>query len=237
MSMRYVQLTPRLSASLEMLRGYDTVADIGCDHGRLTAALLQRGGCRFVIASDISEPSLEKARQLIAHIGLSDHVSFSEGDGCSVLHPGECDAIALLGMGGTLMTRILNACPVPLMGAKALVLQPMRAQDDIRRYLYENRFRIISDRVICDHGRLYQVFKAVPGIVQEPIPEGFPQDFFDIGYRSFADRDELLPLLCRQQLDCHKSMLHTALGTAGEAVIQSKIDALEQILRLMRQGD
>lgn len=237
MSARSVQITPRLLAALEMLRGYTTVADIGCDHGRLTAALLQRGICRNVIASDISEPSLEKARQLISHIGLSDSVSFRTGDGCDVLKPGECDAVALLGMGGTLMVRILEACSVPLMGAKALVLQPMRAQNDIRRYLYQHCFHIVCDRVICDHGRLYQAFKAIPCTHPDPIPIGFPQDFFDVGYRSYADHDPLLPALCRQQLDCHRKMLTTAAGTDGEAVIQKKIDALEQILIMTELGE
>ena len=141
MSRRFVHITPRLAAAADMLKGYETVADVGCDHGRLTAALLQQNGCRKVIASDISDSSLEKARRLIAHIGLADRVSFCVGDGCSVLEPGECDAIAMLGMGGTLMCRILEACSVPLAGAKALVLQPMRAQDEIREYLYRKGYR------------------------------------------------------------------------------------------------
>lgn len=230
MSDRFVHITPRLHAALEMLTGSDTVADIGCDHGRLTAALLQKQICKRVIASDISEPSLEKARRLIEVIGFKEQVSFRIGDGCSVLNPGECDAIALLGMGGTLMCRILESCAVSLMGAKALVLQPMRAQDDIRLYLYQNGFRIVCDRVVSDHGRLYQVFKAVPGNSPEPLPDGFPSDFFDVGYRSFADRDALLPALCQQQLNCHQKMLKNASGSPGEAVIQYKIAALEQIL-------
>jgi tRNA (adenine22-N1)-methyltransferase len=230
MSARSVHTAPRLTAALDMLKGYDTVADIGCDHGRLTAALLQKQICNQVIASDISEPSLEKARLLIDRIGLSERVSFRVGDGCSVLDLGECDTIALLGMGGTLMCRILEACSVPLMGAKALVLQPMRAQDDIRGYLYQNKYRIDCDRVISDHGRLYQVFRAIPDDRTEPFPEGFPEGFFDVGYRSFADRDPLLPALCRQQLECHRNMLSNAIGSPGEAVIRCKISALEQIL-------
>lgn len=231
MNRRFVHTTPRLDAALEMLSGYRTVADIGCDHGRLTAALLQKEICERVIASDISEPSLDKARQLIGRIGLDHCVSFRVGDGCSVLIPGECDAIVLLGMGGTLMARILDACSVPLMRAKAVVLQPMRAQDDVRRYLYDHNCHIVQDRIAADHGRLYQVFKAVPGDSTEPIPDGFPKDFFDIGYRSFADRDALLPALCRQQLACHQKMLRTASGTDGEAVLRRKIDALQQILQ------
>ena len=237
MRTRSVNITPRLHAALEMLKGFDTVADIGCDHGRLTAALLQRNVCRRVIASDVSGPSLEKARALIGHIGLSDRVSFREGDGCSVLAPRECDAIALLGMGGTLMVRILEACSVPLAGAKAVVLQPMRAQDDIRRYLHQNGFLIVCDRVVLDHGRLYQVCKAVPGNAPETLPARFPEDFYDVGYRAFADRDELLPALCRQQLTSHKKMLRTANGTEGETVIRQKIRSLEQILNELEMGD
>ena len=75
MSDRFVHITPRLHAALEMLTGSDTVADIGCDHGRLTAALLQKQICKMVIASDISEPSLEKARRLIEVIGFKDRKS------------------------------------------------------------------------------------------------------------------------------------------------------------------
>lgn len=231
MTKLYIHLTPRLSAALEMLEDSRCVADIGCDHGRLTAALLQKQICERVVASDISEPSLQKAKQLIRLIGMTDRVSFRVGDGCSVLHPYECDAIVLLGMGGTLMRRILEACTVPLAGAQSVVLQPMRAQDDIRRYLYENGFRIQADRIVSDHGRLYQVLKAIPGTGRESLPEGFPEDFFDIGYRSFAEHDELLPDLCLQQLSCHEKMLGTAAGTDGETVLMKKIAALKQILQ------
>ena len=56
----YVHLRPRLSRALDMLRGSQTVADIGSDHGRLAVALLQPGAAERVIACDISAPSLEK---------------------------------------------------------------------------------------------------------------------------------------------------------------------------------
>ena len=237
MNERYVHITPRLSAALDLLKGYDCVADVGCDHGRLSAALLQGGICSKVIASDVSEPSLEKAKRLINRIGLDEQVSFRIGDGCTVLKPGECDAIAILGMGGTLMYRILEDCQPALMGAKAVVLQPMRAQDDVREYLHRNGFRVSDDRIVLDHGRYYQVFKAVPGYGKETLPEGFPNDFYDVGYRSFAARDPNLSALCMQQLRFHKEMLKTAKGTEGEARLLKKTDALEQILKQIESGE
>jgi tRNA (adenine22-N1)-methyltransferase len=232
---RFVHLPPRLAAALRMLEGFDNVADIGCDHGRLTAALLQQNACRRVVASDISEPSLEKARQLISLIGRQDSVSFRVGDGLQVLERGECDAIAILGMGGTLMAKLLETCGTPLNGARCVVLQPMRAQDDIRSYLYRNRYHISEDRIVHDHGRFYQILKAEPGEAPDPIPEGFPIGFFDVGYRSFIDRDPLLYALCAQQLACHKKMLVSASGTEGASVLSEKIQALEMILKRLKE--
>ena len=237
MTKRYVHLTPRLSAALEMLKGYDTVADIGCDHGRLTVALLQAGVCTKVISTDISEPSLEKARNLLDRVGLSERVSFRLGDGLTVLKEKESDAIALLGMGGTLMCRMLDGCRVKTVGIKAIVCQPMRAQDDIRRYLYEHCYHIVEDRIVTDHGRYYQVFKAIPGSEPESLPPGFPEGFYDVGYRSFADRERLLPALCRQQLSFHSEMIKGACGSEGEHRLQAKIEALHCILKQIEMGD
>lgn len=232
---RYVHLTPRLIAALQMLAGSACVADIGCDHGRLTAALLQQNVCQRVVSSDISKPSLAKAEELLSRIGRKESVSFRLGDGMQVLEPYECDAVAILGMGGTLMCRILEACSVPLMGAKRVVLQPMRAQDEIRAYLFRNRFRVTEDRIVLDHGRYYQIFQAEPGETSDPVPEGFPEGFFDVGYRSFADRDLLLGALCKQQLSCHRKMLSTAAGSDGESVLTEKIQALQTILDRIKE--
>lgn len=235
MSERYVHLTPRLRAALSMLSGSHTVADIGCDHGRLSAALLQQNICESVIATDISEPSLSKAKQLLTYIGVSDRVSFRAGDGLDVLNPYECDAIAVLGMGGTLMTRMLDRCDIPINGAGCIVLQPMRAQADIRSYLYNNCYWIVDDRIVPERGRLYQIFRAEPNVTKQPIPEGFPHDFFDIGYRSFAQRDPYLAALCKFQHAQHQKQLKTAAGTEGESKLAFRIDALNRILNQLTE--
>ncbi len=227
---RYVHLTPRLAAALSMLDGADTVADIGCDHGRLTAALLQQNVCRRVIATDISAPSLQKAKTLLAHIGLNDRVSFRLGDGLDVIRPGECEVIAMLGMGGTLMTQILDRCSKEMNGASRLVLQPMRAQADIRKYLYARKYHIIDDRVVYEHGRFYQIFRAERNEQEQEIPQGFPDGFFDVGYQTYAQHDPNLSALCRFQLEQHKKQLSVAVGTEGESRLLSHIRALEQII-------
>ncbi len=103
-----IRLDDRLRCAFEMLRGSAAVADIGSDHGKLTAALLLDGCCRRVIAGDISPDCLQKTSEIIARYGLQDQAETRLGSGLSVLFPGECDAAAILGIGGELMLELLK---------------------------------------------------------------------------------------------------------------------------------
>lgn len=191
--MQTIHPRARLQCALDMLRGAKTVADIGCDHGRLSCALIQQGAGERVIATDISAASLEKARSLVRLTGLAERIELRLGDGLGALAPGEADAIALLGIGGTLMARLLDAAETPFQGAARIVLQPMRAVEDIRGWLYEHGCRILDDRMVMDGGRLYQVFMAAPPSgAPAPLPKGWPEDFFRLGYTAFARREPLL---------------------------------------------
>ena len=186
---------------MEMLAGQGVVADIGCDHGRLSCALVQRGLAERCIAIDISAPSLDKTRRLAAWVGVSDRVQTRLGDGFTALAPYEADAVCLMGMGGTLMARLFSACAIPFNGAGLAVLQPMRAAEDIRAWLYENRCWVLDDRVAEENGRLYQVFAAsAPRSAPQPLPDGWPEDCWFLGYTAFSNRAPLFAELLEQQL-------------------------------------
>ena len=75
--------TPQLRWGLEVmselsLRGDETVVDAGCGTGRLTAKLLEKLPRGRVIALDVSEPMLAKARTELARFG--DQVEFHRVD-------------------------------------------------------------------------------------------------------------------------------------------------------------
>ena len=191
----------RLACAIKLLAGARVVADIGCDHGRLCCSLIQQNESARCIAVDISEPSLKKANRLIRKIGAEDRVETRVGDGLKSIAPGEADALAILGMGGTLMTQILDVHP-PLKGAKTCVLQPMRAAEDIRRWLYERDYHVLEDRVALDAGRYYQIFSVgQPEQTRQALPEGWPQDCFIVGYTAYRRREPLLRPLLEQMLE------------------------------------
>jgi len=221
----------RLDCAIELLSGAHVVADVGCDHGRLSCALIQRNIVQRCIAIDISAPSLKKAERLIQQIGAQEQIETRLGDGLSALKPEEADAIAILGMGGTLIAQIMDVMP-PLMGAKRCVMQPMRGAEDIRSWLYERNYPVLEDRVVLDAGRYYQVFSVgEPTLTRQALPDGWPEDCFLLGYRAFQAREPMMKPLVEQLLATTNRKLRTQ---RANALLQQRAQ-LEQILEQWEQ--
>lgn len=186
----------RLRAVYELMGSCRTAADIGCDHGFLSAALVMDGKAELAFASDISPVSAEKARALAEKLGISDRMRVYCADGLELPVPLVAPfRVAVCGMGGELIASILERSANIAKAAEKIVMQPMRGEAELREYLYKNGYGIEDERVISENGRFYQVIAAVPGRRDE-IPEWFPKDRFRFGW-VMAERhgEELLPLL------------------------------------------
>jgi tRNA (adenine22-N1)-methyltransferase len=151
----------RLGAIADMVPACNIVADIGCDHGKVAAALVQSGKAQRAICGDISAGSLGKARKLVCESGLEDRVSLREGSGFSVLTAGEADVAVVAGMGGLLISRILAE------GAEAapdmLVLSPNRDAALLRRQLVAQGFYIADEALVYETRHFYPVIRAQRG--------------------------------------------------------------------------
>ena len=226
-----IRLDDRLRCAFDLLRGSAAVADIGSDHGKLTAALLLEGGCRRVIAGDISPDCLQKTSEIIARYGLQGQAETRLGSGLSILSPGECAAAAILGMGGELMVELLTDSKAVAEAMDKLVLQPMSGIEELRQWLYENRWHVMADRLIPVGRRWYQLLSVQKGDRPDPWPEGFPTECWLVGYRSFADREPGLKPYCQEQLQKRRERWKKAAGTAGEEKLAREAGQLEQILK------
>lgn len=159
--MSRLHLDARLAAIAELLGQCDTYADIGCDHGRLGAWLLQNDRVRHAVLTDISAPSLEKARALIDLLGYRDRVTFAVGDGADAL-PCPVDAAVIAGMGGDTVVQIIQNGQTKLGKAK-LVLQANVDAPAVRKALSECGYRISAERIVRDEKRLYVILSAERG--------------------------------------------------------------------------
>lgn len=225
---RRIHLRPRLAAAARLVGSADTLADIGCDHGRLGIAVLQSGIAARVIASDISAPSVEKARVLASYVGVKDRMETRCAAGLTALENKEADALAICGMGGALIAQILKEASVPLVGAKKAVLQPMRGIEELRHYLYTAGYRVEEDVIVYDAGRYYQVFSVVLG--QDALPEAWPEGFFALGPRAMGD--ELFLPLAQKLLEQLQVRLQSAQGTRGEAALRETEQHIQSVMQL-----
>ncbi len=233
-----VQLRPRLQAAADMIKNAEHAADIGCDHGRLSVALLQQGRAKTVTASDISAPSLEKARLLAQKCGLSDRMHTVVSDGIAHLAPGTADAMIIAGMGGELIAKILSAAPDVTQSAKAIVMQPMRGVEELRLFFKENSLRIADEKLVLDAGRIYQILCVTPG-VPAPAPPWFPENEYSLGYMMFEKGDPLLLPLLEQYKAGHVRRLAQAerKGVSPDALLDiiNRADTLINLATEMKK--
>lgn len=143
-------MTGRLAAIAAAIVPARVIADVGCDHGLIAKYCLDRSLCERVIASDVSEVCLDKARAALAHY---DNVSFAVCDGIAY----DCDEAVIAGMGGTLIRDIIvKAKRKP----RVLVLCPHRNPELVRRALTEHGYSIKQDVLCKDRGKFYFVIRA-----------------------------------------------------------------------------
>lgn len=155
-------ISNRLLKCAELIPACDTVADVGTDHGYLGIWLLQKGRCRRVIASDLRAKPLDSARKNVALYGVDDRMTFLQSDGLREFIPGSFQTLVLAGMGGDLISRILEEASWLEGGAYRLILQPQSAANDLRRFLGERLWSIDREVLVRDGHFLYSVLSVSP---------------------------------------------------------------------------
>lgn len=144
-------MSARLDAVCSLIGRTEVLADVGCDHAYVAEYCVERGLASSVIASDISENCLQKAR---SRLSGAENVKFVCCDGIQY----KCDTAVIAGMGGKLICEILqNAEALP----KTLILCPHRNAECLRSELLRLGYGIDKDFPIEDRGKFYSVIRAV----------------------------------------------------------------------------
>ena len=107
-----MELSKRLKAVAGLVTEGASVADIGTDHGYVPIWLIQSGRAAKVIAMDVNEGPLERARGHIRSKRLENVIFTRKSDGLQALHVGEADTMIAAGMGGGLVIRIYPAATI-----------------------------------------------------------------------------------------------------------------------------
>lgn len=163
-NMNNVKLSDRLQQLLEQIPVGSRLADIGSDHALLPVAAVECGKALFAVAGEVNPGPFDAACKGVAEAGLGDVISVRRGDGLEVLEPGEVNCITIAGMGGALIASILDrgGSQGKLKSVTRLVLQPNVGEDILRRWLLNNGWVLVTESILEEDGKLYEVLTAVP---------------------------------------------------------------------------
>lgn len=199
-----IKLSKRLQMIADKVTPGSRVADIGSDHALLPVYLVQSGVCPSAIAGELNTGPFLAARKQTADAGLNEKISVRQGNGLAVLKPGETDTVTIAGMGGSLMSAILEEGhrSGKLTGVKELVLQPNVGEDEVRAWLLEKGWYLSGESILEEDGKIYEVLHAVTDNEADKRNETvYDGEFLKLGYDRLVLKQILLrmgPYLLRE---------------------------------------
>lgn len=186
--MEKINLNDRLLTAVPFIREGKKFADIGTDHAYLPIYLLSIGKIESAIAADINKGPIEKADENIKKYGFDGRAKVVLCDGLSKISSCEADDIAIFGMGGELIVKIIDAAEWLKCPDKRIILQPMTHPEKLREYLAKEGYRIVGETLSLDRGKIYQTICAeYDGIARE-----FDDFTLTFGYHILSEGGALL---------------------------------------------
>lgn len=208
-------MTPRLLTVAKMVKESDAVADIGTDHAYVPVYLVLNGMTKSALAMDINKGPLMRADENINRFSLQEKITTRLSDGLKELKNGEADTVIIAGMGGVLINSIIDCDKDRLNSVKHYILQPMTALEETRKYLEQNGFKIIDEKLAKEDNKIYTVICAVPGEmkIEKEIN-------YYIGQCLIDNRDEILPELLDGKIYEYEKAISSMKNTDNEETIK-----------------
>jgi tRNA (adenine22-N1)-methyltransferase len=151
-------LSLRLKTIENMVDPGKIVADIGTDHALLPVELVLSGKISRAYAVDNKSGPFQRAQQYIRASGCESRVEAMLADGLSSV-PEDADCWIIAGMGFDTAALILDQRQ-NVRVEQQLIVQVNHGVDLMRKYLMNNGWQIIDEKIIFD-AHYYQIIKAI----------------------------------------------------------------------------
>lgn len=222
-----LKLTPRLKKITQLIKQDSRVADIGTDHGYIPIYLLENKIAAYVIASDVNEGPLETAKKNIEAYGYANQAELRLGSGLETLQSGEVDTVIIAGMGGILITELLQVVPQVTKEIETFILQPMQAQQELRRYLVNNGFAITQDLLVKEDTRIYEIIVVQKGeqVIEDEI-------YYEIGFHLKSNPKALAEEFLLGKINAQKEIIASVKGQNSPAAMEKHQECIEKVTKL-----
>lgn len=145
----------RLNSALSWINKDDIICDVGCDHGYLGIMALKKG-VQLVQLIDNKINPLNVAVNNIKKEHFLDKVIFSCSNGLDELYD-KVNTICILGMGGELISSILNDNIQKISNNTKLILCANTKVELLRRFLQDNSFVITDEQIVKENDKYYEL--------------------------------------------------------------------------------
>lgn len=224
-----MKLTDRLLKIADLVTKGKKIADIGTDHGYIPVYLLNKGHVDFAILADVNKGPLENARSEVRHNNLTDKVDLRLGSGIEVLNENEVDEVIIAGMGGILISELLEAKKSVAHNLDKLILQPMQAQDELRKYLLNNGYEILDEVLVKEDFRIYEIIVAKYTSKNTVVDD---EIYYEAGKKLIENKDPLLNEFIDKKIFMYNSILKKLEGKTGEEIEKKIKISTEKISKL-----
>ena len=146
------------------------LADIGSDHAYLPTYLVQKNEVEFAVAGEVVKGPFEIAKNHVAQANLKENIQVRLANGLAAIeNVDKIDTIVIAGMGGILISEILEAGKGKLSSVKRLILQANNHGDTLRQWLIEHQFVIKAEQILLEAGKFYEIIVAEPTTNENPV--------------------------------------------------------------------
>lgn len=203
------------------------VCDIGCDHGYLAIYLRLQNIASSVIAADLNELPLKRAEANIKKLN-ADNIDLRLCDGLSGIEKHEVDTVIIAGMGGNVISGIIERSDFSKNEDLTFILQPTTSAEALREFLCENGFEIITETPVFENNKLYSVM-----VVRfKNQTKAYPVGFYYVGKIS-PDTENGIKYIKKQQkrlLDAANALENISEKQADYTHFKSAYDYITNIL-------
>lgn len=215
-----MKITKRLERVASHISKGSIVLDIGTDHGYIPVFLVKKGVSPSAIAADVNKKPLDKAKELIAENKMNDKVETRLGSGFEIIKDGEVDEVIIAGMGGVLISDLITAAGEIPKKLKKLVLQPMQAQKELRKYLLKNGYEIIEEELVKEDGRIFEII--VVEYKGQDFSDGMEEIDFEISKKHKNQNNPLFIEFLERKIHEEESILEKIKGKETKEVNEKR---------------
>lgn len=228
-----MQLTNRLGTLTKYVPQGSRVIDVGTDHAYVPIYLIKNQIATTCLATDINKGPLIKAEHNIAKYRIKN-IRLKQTSGLQGITEEDGDVIMISGMGGYLIIDIIKAAMPLAKSAKRMILQPQQDIGEVRKFLHQNGFKIVTEDFAKDDDKYYTI------IVVEPGDESYDKSYEYTYGKCLIEKN--LPLfkewmtLKLQKLDTiYKALQNTESESAirRQEELQREISELNEVIKCL----